>query len=141
MALAKYFEEIVERYLEDYNSLASELWPTKEEREVSEDDWKRFKQAQFEKAEILLRQSKRILDELHETLTDPDNRFLDEIDKTELFRQRQLLQDELSLAREDCARKESLNRDLNAENNDLQRKVDRLKEENRNLKRKDKRRS
>jgi predicted nuclease with TOPRIM domain len=125
MALAKYYEDILERLLEENERLSAGLWPEK----ATEKD-------KLENFDRHLEISKKFLNELYEVLTSPEVKpIFDNLDVMDLLDQRELLHRKIENLSKEKERMDELNKDLNSECYQLQRKVDKLEIDNKNLRR------
>lgn len=125
MALAKHYEEILERLFEENTKLTKNLWPDK----TPERNYVEHVARHLDSSKILLQ-------ELLELLTNPGSDALfDSADRSELTRQRNEFLARIDTYEAEIKLKKELIDSLNSECHQLQRKVDRLESENKELSR------
>lgn len=128
MALAKFYEDILERLLVESDSLSQSFSADRPSKEKDQDEFIAHVKAH-------MKSSKKLLNEILEVLTAPE---IDEIFKQiytiNLSKQRDLLEAEKKSLISESEAREDLIHSLNSECHTLQRKVDKLEQDNKRLK-------
>lgn len=128
MALAKFYEDILERLLVESDSLSQSFLANRPSEKNNQDEFIAYVKAH-------MKASKKLLNEILEILTAPEiDETFKKIDSINLSKQRDSLEVTKELLISQSVSREELVSSLNSECHTLQRKVDKLEQDNKRLK-------